>query len=310
MEEKFVIYQLNDNSYSAKIEKYGDYILVLEDREILLNKNTLFTFSSKPLKIITKSKVRNLLGYLNNSILYTEEDYYQLSDSLGFHRYIVTNRDDWSGDDESFVKQYKFHKDTEIQYETKEIIQEHPFIIVPINTTNKWIKPVVKYRSEDEDFYIVTFHINNIIHEVAKKYGFHFEETNLGRDVQDTFGYSHSDSGSSLKFKGFYARNTSLDKERICYKTYPGTLEQCEEEYKRIYELVEKEFVLAKSKIIPPPIDSLNITELYENILRTITKVQSVSYNKKNEFDYRAAMNTLNKMKKDIFDFLKSKIDE
>lgn len=311
MEDKIVIYQLTEGSYSILINKYGNFKLITEVGNVDIPRSILFTFSGKPISLVQIEDKTFIEGYSYEGKFYNTQEFLDLRISLGCLSSLVTDITEWEGTSEEFTNQYKFYISIKPVYKTEIVETEIPFVILYTSTGNKWIKPVASYTAKEDKFYLVTFTITHIIYEVAAKNGFTFENhQGFGSDLKNPMGYYHSNSGSSLHFNGFYAKNTNLDKVRINYSFYPGTMEQCQEEYNRIFKLVEEEFILAKSKITPPDSNSFNLGALYDKVLYTIGKVQNVGYNKKNESDYKSAVKSLDTMKTDIFEFLKSKINE
>lgn len=299
-----VIYQ-SENGYFTKITDHGKFKLTTEKSELDLPYNLPFTFTETPIKIVKEESNSVFKGYDYNGVFYNEIEYKELQFKLNIKESLISNLEEWVGTGEEFLSQYKFYKSTKLIYDKEIVETEYPFLIAFSNGNEKFIEPVLKFKSEDDQLYLVIFKPIDIIHDVASKFNFNFRKLSMFGNIQEINEYSCHNDGDYLQFKCGYCSNTHLDKERISYSKFPTTLENCKKEIERWENLIEKEFIVAKNKMTPQPIGILNISEILSKSENILQSVYDMSYNKTNRQHYDKAVKNIKEINETILNYLK-----
>lgn len=306
---KQIIYSVfgsNNKSYFTQFDSinYGvSFDILFEDGTNLSIERNLsgknIVFSKTPIKIEKVSTNSILKGFLNKS---DDKDfidivnYYEFYLPKGFKNYQITDYNDFEGSIEDFTEQIKFHEKYKVSYNQVKDIENVEFSIIFTELENKYIKPVIKFNSADENFYTLNYSIIAMIKEIALKHGFNFKDND--RNLGD-YDFTCNDSGNFIRFKHGYASNTKLG-DLSNQGKFPSTKERCEEIYKSIYDKIEIEFFLALNKVNPKEIGQLSLTDFYKDLDFITDKVKEISYTKKTYNSYVALNNRINGIKEKI----------
>lgn len=274
---KLIIYKTN-NYYFVK-PNAANIIIETAGNKIFLDKDILGTFVEEPLKVYFVT-YENEMYFILDEEAYSKEAFFKICSDKDYKNQICSDLNNWSGTDESFIEQFRFHSNVKKRYKSKEKLIEIEYSIVNCETENPFIEPVINYSSTNENNYKIIFEKRKIIDLIAKKKGFKFVPNSYGTNINEKEQYSCNEQGDYLKFKfGYY--NTVIDKLICKFTNYPGSLENCKEEYDRCYREIENVFDMAYAKLNPVSDGNFDFSTLHSDISTIKHRLIDIEVHKK-----------------------------